>query len=237
MPPSFDFEIPTDIPPDHWMDVQNGLPVILAISGGRLPLGMAWTYNVAMLVVLGIFGVWFLPRAVAGVLARSGFSKGFFIRSKPVSNPLPSGTLTTSQSLALSTSRLSHPSSDESHTLHGTEVGWSSSTLGLVKEKMNTAKAYRPPTHIPSWGTILYPVSAFLTRPLFWGIQPDMIIYFSAYLAGYIITARIYSNPIALATQFPALFALAAKNNVPGLFLGIGYEKVCYLTTIGDSLL
>lgn len=233
MSPHFDFEIPTDIPPDHWMEIQNGVPVILAISGGQLPLGMAWTYNVAMLVVLGLFGLFFLPRAVAGILARPDFSQGFLIRSKPVVSSLPSGTLTASQSLSLSTSRLSHPSSDGSHTLHGTEVGWSSSTLGLVKEKMKTGQAYRPPTHIPSWGTILYPVSAVLTRPLFWGIQPDMIIYFSAYLAGYIITARIYSHPIALATQFPALFALAAKNNIPGLFLGIGYEKVRYLKLQG----
>ena len=208
------------------MDVQNGTPVILAISGGRLPLGMAWTYNVAMLVVLGAFAVLFLPRAIAGVVARSGFSRGFLLRSKPVVNP-PTGTLT-GQSLTLSTSRLSQQNSDESHTIHGTEAGWSSSTLGLVKEKMKNAKTYRPPTHIPSWGTILYPVSAYLTRHLFWGIQPDMIIYFGAYLDGYIITARIYSHPIALATQFPALFALAAKNNIPGWLLGVGYEKVCH---------
>ena len=98
--------------------------------------------------------------------------------------------------------------------------------------------------HVPSYSTILYPVSLPFGRNVYQTISGGkllilitlvMLCFFVSFIAG----GDPFHAPKRLgwiATAFlPLTVALGSKNNLVGISLGLGYEKVFYFPLIRDA--
>lgn len=94
--------------------------------------------------------------------------------------------------------------------------------------------APRLPTHIPSYSTLLYPLSK-LTKARYDGYSVGQYTILTAYLAAVAVTMFLFSNPVNNITragfvcisQAPIVVLFGVKNGPIGALLGKGYEKVC----------
>ena len=126
--------------------------------------------------------------------------------------------------------------SNISHTLHS----HTSNTLPTerVTEK-GAPLTTRYPPHVGSCISFLRPVLTLLRLRTSPGFSIAQSLIFFIYLAclGYatLYDSNIFTDQTRTAwvvmAQLPFLFLLAQKNNILGLLLGCGYEKVSYLPT------
>jgi uncharacterized membrane protein len=96
-------------------------------------------------------------------------------------------------------------------------------------------------TRVPTWSSVLYPISSIFEYPLTPGYSFGQIVLLLGYLA-IVLAAELWnwqspftnSNRTGLVTasQVPIVFALATKNNIFGVLLGVGYEKVWFTLLI-----
>ena len=101
-----------------------------------------------------------------------------------------------------------------------------------------------PPVHMPGWSSMLPRIAALLRYP----IQPEMTVCKALVLIGYtvvVLYAGLYkSNPFTqpiragfvAISQVPVVIILGTKNNVLGMMLGIGYERVSPVQAVVGSL-
>jgi len=96
---------------------------------------------------------------------------------------------------------------------------------------------HNPPVHMPGWSSMLPRVDAFFRFPL----RPRISMGKALILLGYSILmfyAGLYkSNPFTqpiragwvAASQVPVIVVLATKNNIIGMMLGVGYERLNFM--------
>lgn len=101
-------------------------------------------FDIALLVILAIFFLAFLPRAVARYMSPADKGKGYILQTGGDSSALPD------THLELERSNTQH--SSDSRTLHDHNPSF---YAGIEK------KVLTPPKHIPSWQSLTYPVSSF----------------------------------------------------------------------------
>lgn len=91
------------------------------------------------------------------------------------------------------------------------------------------------PPHIPEWPATARPLGQFLrfrVAPSYSLGQFLLVLGYSAVMIyGWFYDSNPFADPnrtgFVAVSQLPIVFALATKNNLVGLFLGAGYEKVC----------
>lgn len=96
----------------------------------------------------------------------------------------------------------------------------------------------RLPTHMASWSTMLPFIAAFFRTP----IRPGLSVGKAAIMATYFVIimyaglhkSNPFTDPVRAGfvamSQVPVVVLLATKNNVLGMFIGVGYEQVRYIS-------
>lgn len=177
-----------------------------------------------LLAVIALVAGFRLPRALARFWKASEWSSGHFLRS---------GSYRRSSSTFVQSYPDAYPppkeaASDESHTLYS----HAKHAERLNSKGMPLILSYPP--HVTSCPRFLRsPLAPLRSRiaPSFSLAQVLVLLFYSCIL---IYAAFYKSSPftdplrtgwVAIA-QLPFVFSFASKNNVLGMFLGLGYEKV-----------
>ncbi len=183
-------------------------------------------YHICILV-LGLIALLFLlriPRIVARLTRRAAWSQGHFLRNVAFNGSPRIVHLTHDKSPA------NGMSSDDSHTYyqHATHIQRTDEKGGQMV--MNY------PSHVSTCPSFLREFSSELSTRIFPGYSLSQVICGLVYTGCWVYPTLYKSNPFSepermgwvAIGQLPFVFAFAAKNNVLGPFLGLGYEKVCF---------
>lgn len=171
-------------------------------------LDTAYRSDKILLIIFGLFALFTLPRVLGRYSRFSEWSLGHIMYS---SSKAITGL----------------PRITRSSTIEST----GSSTLTLVQRGSDQL----PPKPFRSWSNIFHPISSFLGHSVMPGYSIGHVVIMLGYLAIFLYASLYKSNPfteparagfVALA-QMPIVFALGTKNNLLGMVLGVGYEKVC----------
>ncbi|KAI0073832.1 hypothetical protein K474DRAFT_1666113 [Panus rudis PR-1116 ss-1] len=90
------------------------------------------------------------------------------------------------------------------------------------------------PTHMSAWSTMLPSVASiprYQVKPgLSLGKAILILAYFAAMLYAGLVRANPFTTPVPAGyvaiSQIPVVVVLATKNNIPGMLLGMGYERL-----------
>ena len=181
--------------------------------------------DLVLLSITGLFVVAKLPQAIALFGTTSEWFDGYFLHHVPYSPSVKRSYPPPSSKTDLA-SNISH--SFQSHA----------SATQRVTEK-GTPLTRRYPPHVGSCIKLLRPVLTLLRLRISPGFSVAQSLIFFIYLVclGYatLYKSNIFTDQTRTAwvviAQLPFLFLLAQKNNILGLLLGCGYEKVSYLPT------
>ena len=187
---------------------------------------LLYRIDLVLLSIFALFVVAKLPQVIALFGTTSEWFDGHFLHYVPYS---PS----TTRSYPSPSSKADF-ASNISHTLHS----HNSLPTERVTEK-GTPAMIRYPPHAGSCISFLRPVLTLLrlrTSPGF-SVAQSLIFFIYLVCLGYatLYKSNIFTDQTRTAwvviAQLPFLFLLAQKNNILGLLLGCGYEKVSYLPT------
>ncbi|THH07211.1 hypothetical protein EW145_g3533, partial [Phellinidium pouzarii] len=196
---------------------------------------IVYWFDIVLLCVLGLFFLAALPRMYGRFSIASERSRGFLFRSeKNDMSQFPRALSVYDLRDQFTGSTKFDAVSDQSHTLaiHNTYARSEKEWI------ISPSPPRSPPTHVRTLSSVLHP---FLS-PLSYSVSPSMTIgkvtLIGIYLLGMIIVVFIDGgNPLAsparlgyIATsQIPVAVALGTKNNVVGMLIGMGYEKLNFL--------
>jgi len=118
------------------------------------------------------------------------------------------------------------PNSDDDHTTF--------SHVGLVRREGTHGVQLSLPPHCRSWSGIFQRTSTVLGFQLDIGLSLGRCVILICYFSVVLFASLYKSDPFqdylrtgyVSTAQIPIIFALAAKNNIIGRFLSMGYEKV-----------
>lgn len=89
--------------------------------------------------------------------------------------------------------------------------------------------------HFPMHISLRHPAAGLIHHRVLGNYTILQVLLMAGYSAAVLFAALYKSNPFSnpvrigwvIASQFPFVYAFATKNNVIGLLVGVGYEKVC----------
>lgn len=191
--------------------------------------------------VFVFFALFTIPRLFIRYSRKSEWGLGYLLRAVPLTGPGERWTRDApvtsdvADSKFYNVSTADHGSSD-SHTLY------SHATLVQNEEKFRQATL---PPRSRSISSFLHPVAAALGHPIMPGYSIGKLLimlgYFSVILYASIYKSSPFSDPqrtgFVAMSQLPIVFALGTKNNIFGMILSVGYEKVQYLLFDSTHLL
>lgn len=168
---------------------------------------LVYDLDIFILVIILLFSLLNAPRALAYIANnRSDLFQGYF---------LP----------ALRTQR-----SPSGVTLQSTGKG----PLESFVPGLEPAAALKRPWHLPVYFSLRHPAASFMQYRVLENYTAVQALLVAGYTAAVFYAAFYGSNPFTdpsragwvIASQIPVVYALATKNNVIGLLVGVGYEKV-----------
>lgn len=228
------------------------------------PFSLVLHIDIFILALATVFALSTLPRAFARFSSAAEWRHGHILRSIRLGtarfrgpqpqitylhgskDPSPSNEKDLSPQVAGQPSSLGHEPehvrdgvmmSEESHTYvaHTHLIRHASTrTLGSVSNL---------PPHFRAWSAILPPVGGFLRHRLNAGFSVGQALILGLYAAVLVYASFLKSNPfedpvrmgIVAMSQIPIVYVLGTKNNIVGMCLGMGYEKVS-LNPLAGSL-
>ncbi|EIW75935.1 hypothetical protein CONPUDRAFT_85160 [Coniophora puteana RWD-64-598 SS2] len=181
-----------------------------------------------------------VPRAFARLSRKSGWT-GFSIYSVPQSQLGPSKVQIASNPVYMESKK--EVSTDQ--TVEGGEGNRSVESFteynalpALPKNTIPLSASADGPRHIPMLSTLVHPVAAILAHRVHEGYSLGQVLIMVAWLAVlayvsfYKAPSLFYSSErlgFVAVSQVPFVYVLATKNNVLGMLVGVGYEKLNYL--------
>ncbi|KAF9239987.1 ferric reductase like transmembrane component-domain-containing protein [Melanogaster broomeanus] len=111
-------------------------------------------------------------------------------------------------------------------------------TLPYLNEKrLPPLPATKQPWHLPMLSSFVHPLASFLNRRVHEGYSVAQALLMAAYTVALLYVGFYQSNPFidpmragwVAVSQVPFIYALATKNNLIGILVGVGYEKLNYL--------
>ncbi|OCB87147.1 hypothetical protein A7U60_g5661 [Sanghuangporus baumii] len=197
--------------------------------------------DIGLLCVVGAFFLALLPRAIGRFSNLTEWTRGLLLRSGPPPNPMIQRITPNDRLYRPDTRRSSFGdgASDQSHTLadHNAYIRSGKEWASMPSGRGDVVY----PTHVRSLATILHPVSKIFTHPLSANKTTGKLFLTLAYVVTIHVIVLDGDNPflnpivnpnrlgyIAI-SQIPVVIALGTKNNVIGMLLGIGYEKLNFL--------
>ncbi|KAG8216185.1 ferric reductase like transmembrane component-domain-containing protein [Butyriboletus roseoflavus] len=209
------------------------------------PISLVYHVDIFLLIVILVFAVFNAPRAITRFAHRSEWLQGHFLRST---------TMTRKPRINLNTNSIYLHSNPQKAALDldddSSDATHSQSVPYLTSQSTYNEKALpsRPLTvvlpasiqqtwHMPMLSSLIHPVASLLHRRVHENYSLGQVLLMTGY-AVVILYAGLYkSSPFVdfdrsgwvTASQLPFIYILAAKNNVIGMLVGVGYEKLNYL--------
>lgn len=197
---------------------------------------VAFYFDVALLCVLAAFFLAALPRAVVRFSHATEWGKGLILLGGRASGNHFRITAPRQQiSSPINFDDRADDGSDNSHTLHEHNTTSTHKLYG-GKTPLDEKQASRSlPRRIQSMSTLTYPVSTFLSKTVQPGTSIGQLLLQTLYTCAIILVTFYQSNPITdperigfiAISQIPVVFVFGMKNSIPGMLLGMSYEKVC----------
>lgn len=194
------------------------------VASGDLSPALLYQIDLVLISITGLFVVANLPRVIALFGTTSEWFDGHFLHCVPY-KPSANRSFPPPDSKTEFFSNISH--SLQTHAAFATQ---------RVTEKGTPITMHYPP-HIGSCNKFLRPI----LTPLRLRISPGFsvaqsfifFIYFTCLVYATFYGSNIFTDHTrtgwVVIAQLPVLFSLAQKNNVLGLLLGYGYEKVAII--------
>lgn len=185
-------------------------------------IALLFRIDLVLLSIIGLFVVAKLPQAIALFGTTSEWFDGHVLHYIPYT---PSSTRSYPP-----TSSKTDFASNISHTLHSHDT---IPTTQRVTEK-GAPVILRYPPHVGSCSMLFRPILSLLRLRISPGFSIAQSLIFLIYMIC-LVYATFYQSNIftdqtrtgwVVISQLPFLFLLSQKNNVLGLLLGYGYEKV-----------
>ena len=187
--------------------------------------------DILIAALIGYMALLRLPRAFFRLWTKSEWSEGHFLQYQAVNGwRLPNSNRGDANPIK------ENPSSESvSATTGKPHFSHKHSVQRLVDSQVTLRPTYPP--HIPAYPAFLHPFVERLRLSVVPGYSNLQVLLMLAYLGillyGFSYRSNFLENPIrsglVAASQLPFVYAFSAKNNVPGLLLGIGYQSVCFL--------
>jgi ferric-chelate reductase len=166
--------------------------------------------DIFILIVILVFSLFNVPRALVYIANnRSEVFHGYLLRSATQFRTYRS------------------PSGMALESKEKGQLEYSISTL-------ETAAPLKKPWHIPMHFSLRHPAAGFMQYRVLENYTIAQALLMMGYTAAVFYTVFYESNPFSkpqragwvAASQIPFVYAFATKNNVIGLLVGVGYEKV-----------
>lgn len=187
--------------------------------------------DIFIFAFFGLFACLTLPRLFTRLSRGSEWAHGYFFytATPEKARKVWKSKYVISPPLESVSHRAAFSGSDESHTFN--------SHTHLVRRNDEKGRKLHLPPHTQSWAGRYHKISAFLGRTCFPGysIGRSMVVlgYFLIILYATVYKSSPFSDPqragFVAMSQLPIVFALATKNNILGMLLALGYEKVRYV--------
>ncbi|KAH9935370.1 ferric reductase like transmembrane component-domain-containing protein [Fomitopsis serialis] len=211
-----------------------------ATSGGTdlLTGDLYFLADVLLLCVAALFFLLALPRAITRLTRLSAWTEGLFLRAgsgrRRVQHP---GSLSPKEGEVYDYSERSFAARRFTSQRRVNPTSGSPTTVTDDGDSDAARSHRRPPAHMPAWSSIFPGMSARLGATL----RPGHSVGSALLLLGYAVLMLFVGleggNPFVeyvpagwvAASQLPVVFILGTKNNLLGVLLGKGYEKLNYL--------
>ncbi|EJD07923.1 uncharacterized protein FOMMEDRAFT_74257 [Fomitiporia mediterranea MF3/22] len=191
-------------------------------------------FDIALLCVIALFFLLALPRIVARFSRPSEWARGQLLyggsaaRNRSASPPLTTPVRVRRQN---TDATFRDYRTDDSHTL---AVHDYSMEKGRKGDRIYTGRG-SPPPHVPAFSTLLYPALSFFSYSVAPGKSVGKLTLALLFIAAVIALQFIKDgNPLTESVRLgwfataliPITIVFATKNNVIGMLLGMGYEKL-----------
>ncbi|KAI5121034.1 hypothetical protein M0805_008610 [Coniferiporia weirii] len=197
---------------------------------------LVYRFDIALLCVVGVFFLAAVPRAVGRLSNVSEWTRGLILYKGHLNNaPRPPRTSVSTNLRRYDTNPTSPRAfSEQSHTLVRHNVYGD----GTKEWNANPDRHASPPMHVRALSSLVHPVSALFSYPVLPGKSVGKLVLMFLYLGGIIFIVFFNDgNPLAspnrlgfiAASQLPVAVALGTKNNLIGMLIGVGYEKLNFL--------
>ncbi|KAL4063459.1 hypothetical protein V8B97DRAFT_2020797 [Scleroderma yunnanense] len=201
--------------------------------------------NIFLLAVTAIFALSTLPRAFARFSCAVEWQRGYFLRSIRLTNRRPR-RLPPSPPPHSASKVPASPPPDQPYTASSTghdgitseESHTYVSHSNLIKRPTTSKAAGNAlPPHVRAWSSILPPVGNLLRYRLDSGFSAGQALVLGFYSVVLVYPVFLKSDPfsdplrtgIVAISQVPLVYMLGTKNNLLGMFLAMGYEKLNYI--------
>lgn len=199
--------------------------------------------NILIFGIILIFAIANLPRAYARFSRKSEWSQGHLLRSIV---PLPF----TKPRINLNQLAPSHPRNPQNPSF-GDFDGDSSTTCAPLPYRINSAHVddektlpkipNRDPTFLSTWN----PVASLLRSRVHNNYSVNQVLLMLIYITIIFYISFYRSDPFTdplragfvVTSQIPLVYALATKNNIIGIMVGVGYEKLNFLHRLVGKLM
>lgn len=232
-------------------------PTLLQTSSGSSgsvdALSLVFHVDLFILAVAAVFALATLPRAFARLSRSAEWRRGHILRStrldyrrprrppplRPPPTPARESTKTPPEEpQATSSSGHDGITSEESHT-------YVSHTNLIRRPSTGKAAANLLPPHVRAWSAILPPVGNLLRYRLDSGFSLGQALVLGLYSAILVYPVFLKSDPFTdplrtgfvAISQIPLVYMLGTKNNLLGMFLALGYEKLNYVHRYAGMML
>jgi hypothetical protein len=184
--------------------------------------------------IIVLFALFNAPRAVARFSNPSEWLQGHLLRSVPLTRkPRLNLNLSANSEYLHSNPEKSVMNFDGKGTVESLHTY---ETLPYLEKGLPvTAAAAKLPWHLPMLSSSIHPLASFLNRRVHEDYSVAQALIMAAYTIVLFYVAFYQSNPFidpmragwVAVSQVPFIYALATKNNLIGVLVGVGYEKVC----------
>ena len=192
--------------------------------------------DISLLALLAIFVLFTLPRTIARYSSASEWSRGLFLRAAPVKSNFLRPISREPRNIAAAVDEVNH-AEDEVSFISSRTAGSADDLAGQAAADSSTTieiEQKTPPTHVPTIGTLTYPISSILSYPITLRKTLGKGVLAVLYFAAVVFVAFYHDSPLShpqrlgyiAVSQIPVVFILGTKNNLVGYFVGVGYEKV-----------
>lgn len=206
------------------------------------PGSLVYRVDILLLITILVFASFNAPRAIARFAHRSEWLQGHILHSV---------TLTRKPRINLNTRSIYLHSDPEKAALDlddgGTEAMCSRRNLYFPSQWTHDEKALppRPMTvvapvstqqtwHMPMLSSLMHPASSLLHKRVHESYSLGQVLLMAGYSLIVLYSGIYRSSPFVdfersgwvATSQLPFIYILATKNNVIGMLVGVGYEKV-----------
>ena len=208
------------------------------------PSSLVYRIDIFLLIVILVFASLNVPRAIVRFAHRSEWLQGHMLHS---------AALTRKPRINLNTTSIYLHSDPQKAALDldggSTEAMHLQSTPYFPSESTHDEKALPPrpstvvvPTsiqqtwHMPMLSSLMNPVAGLLHTRVHENYSLAQVLIMTGYSVVILVAGLYQSSPFVdfdrsgwvSTSQLPFIYILATKNNVIGMLVGVGYEKVCF---------